>query len=287
MAISVASTTTSAYSATADSSITFTKPSGLSEGDVLVSAVCIDTVSQTVQTKTGWTSVGAGSTGFSKLYMKVQYKVADSSDVAATDFTFNYSGSASGDFGILYRIADTTNDARFDDSDTDQAQTETEYSFTTSLTPDTADSIVILTFAGYDSPFPTIANPTTTPSLTFSQDYNDDDANNIAFATFHASKSDQTEITAYGVDSSDGDAPDSRLRGVISVFNQVVDESGTTALLTATTTLNDGDGSAGTNGNANMAAAGTDTFNVAGTAEQEIWTNQNRSSTTWTNQNKS
>lgn len=141
MAVAIASKSTS-------SSGTLTKPTGLAVGDLMV-AVLFNTGSATWDTLTGWTAVGTAQdtieNGIARV--SVQAKIAEASDVSATDFTFT--GGATQHKTQLFRI---TSDGDFEgtiaslivsDFDSD-ATGATPTSFPGGVTPNFANSLLIL-----------------------------------------------------------------------------------------------------------------------------------------------
>lgn len=82
-------------------SLAITKPSGLASGDLLVAFV-VANGTPTLGTPAGWTAIGSQVTdGFSACRAHRWWKKADSTDAAATDFTFTRSTSGSMAGGIL------------------------------------------------------------------------------------------------------------------------------------------------------------------------------------------
>lgn len=95
MAIAVASVTTNAMGVGG----VFAKPTGLAVGDTML-AIMVAEGTQNLASPAGWTTVGDSDTA---TYTKTRAfsKVADSSDVAASNFTFTGTDIRG---GILYRI---------------------------------------------------------------------------------------------------------------------------------------------------------------------------------------
>ncbi len=116
MAVAYASHSTVAFATvSADTSITITKPTGLAVGDIMVAHLSAIVAAGT---NSNWQE--SGSDGFtillnqnnasdsnSEARLTVMYKVADSGDVAASDFSFAVDESLAVDFlgaGAIYRI---------------------------------------------------------------------------------------------------------------------------------------------------------------------------------------
>lgn len=75
-----------------------TKPTGLTEGDVMVAGAYFDVVGVTdIAPPSGWTPITSEQNG--DVILKTFIKVADSDDVSASTFSFARSGGASSGFG--------------------------------------------------------------------------------------------------------------------------------------------------------------------------------------------
>jgi len=84
--------------------ITITKPSGLSVGDFMLAFIFVNGAAGAPIELTGWTEVEYDNEGTNR-DMAVLCKVADSSDVSATDFTFQTSSGAGDNvLGAIMRI---------------------------------------------------------------------------------------------------------------------------------------------------------------------------------------
>lgn len=140
MATVVESVSTNSF--TAASSITITKPSGLASGDLMVALLSI-VGGGTISDTSGWTTVSNYTDVGVGIDMEIQYKIANSTDVAASNFTF--SGTLSNRIiGALYRISGYATDqigsfveGGFDGND------KTNFSIPVSLSPLTSDSAVV------------------------------------------------------------------------------------------------------------------------------------------------
>lgn len=76
-----------------------TKPSGLAVGDIMIAYCAGDMTSF----PTGFTSIGSTTAGGNNYKTNLGYKVADSSDVAATNFTFTLNGATT-NICVLVRV---------------------------------------------------------------------------------------------------------------------------------------------------------------------------------------
>lgn len=92
----------------AASSVTVTKPASLAVGDLLVGIILKHETGGTnaLTTPTNWTLMDSGVTGaFNQI--AVYAKVADSADVAASDFSFGLASGTANLAGVLYRVTGT------------------------------------------------------------------------------------------------------------------------------------------------------------------------------------
>ncbi|MCK4501362.1 hypothetical protein KAU11_12750, partial [Candidatus Babeliales bacterium] len=91
-------------------SIVITKPTGLAVDDLMVAKIALyDWLddNRTLSTPAGWTLAANSTTGTSTRLVRIAdfYKVADSGDTAASDFTFSASGAVGFMSGYLARIS--------------------------------------------------------------------------------------------------------------------------------------------------------------------------------------
>lgn len=154
----VASANTTAF---AEGSITITKPSGLAENEILVAVLGCNR-NDSIATPSGWTSeathIGGGDIN---LEYSILTKVADSSDVAASDFTFDVSDGIGELGGVLMRVTSGDIYDRVGNTDTDDTYsssgTGTNPQFTVDVTPTYDNALLIgviisegdFTFSGY------------------------------------------------------------------------------------------------------------------------------------------
>lgn len=120
------------------SSLTITKPSGLAEGDLMIALLSGEAEEET-WSASGWTLVDSISAAGINISMAVLYKVADSGDVAASNFTFNFSTTDKLK-GLLSRVtgAEPTYNVFSTDSDTNPGSSSS--SVTLTMSPDMPNS---------------------------------------------------------------------------------------------------------------------------------------------------
>lgn len=180
--------------------VTITKPSGLAAGDTMLGVVGWNGLSTSdVDTPSGWTLVtGAGAdSGTTTVAYRLQIyaKVANSSDAAASNFSFNCNGGANGAAnqsggGFLFRFSGSYVPTIFD-SDTG---TGTSITYTGGVTPTVADNILVMAAFGHtvDSSVSSYAIVTNNPTWTERGDING------TTATLAVATGPRAEITATG-----------------------------------------------------------------------------------------
>jgi len=102
MAVTLASSSTTNNLGAATASLVLTKPTGLAVGDIILALFGVNT-STAVTKPSGWATHASDTTiagGASAIYL--DYKIADSSDVAASDFTWSFTSSVNS--GVIMRV---------------------------------------------------------------------------------------------------------------------------------------------------------------------------------------
>lgn len=273
------------------SSIVITKPTGLAVGDLMVAALAMHDsadANRTFSTPSGWTLATNSTTGQSTLRVRTAIfsKVADSSDAAASNFTFSLSGSVGYVSGVLARITGQATPAiNVSESDASNTASLTAYSATTALTPDTVtNSLILFNVAGTDSDadLDTVSGYATTPSATYTELADIGIGNGLQHGIAYADYDSNTQLTnrsaTFGSDTN-------MQASSIVVIRGTIDGSGTTALLTVTPTEFSPAGRADTNGTADLVTASVEEYDATGYANTVTqWTNQSSASTTWTNE---
>ena len=136
MAITYQSSQTTSYAS--GSTVVVTKPTGLAVGDLMVA--CIQALGITAHTDitcSGWTT----ETGNNNIDAAILKKIADSADVAASNFTF-YLGATYQSGGAITRI--TTGSSTWTTGTIFNAGTTATPTFTTGITPATTDSLMLM-----------------------------------------------------------------------------------------------------------------------------------------------
>lgn len=141
MAVATYQNNSNSGQTSSSNTLDISKPTGLSVGDLMVAFV--GSGNATTTPPAGWTSI------FSANNYVLAYKVADSSDVAASGFTFTYSISTTARQGVIARITgqSTANIGNYSHNYTTGSTTHT----TTTITPTQKNSLILLFDTGSGS----------------------------------------------------------------------------------------------------------------------------------------
>ncbi len=184
-------------------------------------------------TLSGW-SLAANGNG-SDFATSIQYKIADASDVAASNFTFTWA-SAAYCCGAIMRFAGaiTTNTLADYDAHGNASANSADVSFLTSISPIVSNSLVVMALLGAsnNTGTGTISTYTTTPTTSFTEvlDTTFNMASDPIFGSAYSIYTGSSTLTTYGASFS---LAKEQHYGVIAVFSPLVNASGTTALLSA------------------------------------------------------
>lgn len=290
MANVVESTSTTAETST--TSLVITKPTGLAVGDLL-NATIFDSAGAPA-TPAGWTSIL--STALSPRFVKILAKIADSSDVAASNFSFGSSGGTTTMSGALMRVSGVRTDTLGDDSE-NQSQTNTSApaSWTTSLSPTTIDSYLVLVFTcgtlntsgavNKDITLPIISgtNPTWTRRFIVGNGLSTSGLMYCVFTSVVSASSNITSLTA----TYEGFTASSDLTMSLVTFGALQNTTGTNTLLSVSPAFFAENGIAGTTGTNTLLSVSPTLFAQSGHSQNmPVWTNPDKETTTWTNPDK-
>lgn len=287
MAIAVASTANN--SATSSSSVVITKPTGLAVGDLMIAVLAASaTTTVDINTPSGWTAVTDVSLDSGRV--DIFYRVADSGDVAASNFTFNTSISAALFGGSLMRVTGFLSSDILDtfaDAANNTANSAT-ISFASSVTAEREGSLFVMVFGANDgnSGVGSISGYTTTGgSLTFTElfDYSlDESTRDPIIGGAYAIQGAATSVTAFGATLSN--TKDNHA-GIMAIFRAVIDASGTAALHSADADFFAPAASSGTSGTAVLHSASGELFTQSGRATtQTQWAAEAPDATSWVNE---
>lgn len=294
MAITVESISTKTFAA--GQSMVITKPTGLAVGDLMIAHCSSISPSNSnpadYNTPTGWTSVNTTSSTNSSLthsnMLRIFSKVADSSDVAASDFTFTISGGSNRNLGgAIYRISGfgpttpvpTSNAAS--NSGTNDHDTS-PLTLNATVTPSRASSLImmLITASSDASAFGSYAVATDDPTWTEGYDFNSG-ALNAAMAGAYATRT-ETSATGSSTFGYSGSAVKPSL--VMVVINPTQDVTVSADVVTTPAAVQ-----APTIAGGGVVAAGLVSATasvVAPTAGENKWRNASRTAATASNASK-
>lgn len=269
------------------SSLVITKPTGLASGDLMVAMLALYDISdnnRSWSTPTGWTLATNSSTGVGTELVRTAsfYKVADSGDASATNFTFSVSGSVGYVSGYLSRVTGANSTPiPVSESDEDGSLGSTTVSYTTALTPTISDSLVLTSFAGSDSSagVETVSSYSSSPSATWTERADIgvvSGTDGLVHGVASTDYSGMSMITSRSAvfSQSANDAASS-----IVVISGFIDASGTNDLLTPTVSFYAPNGSAGEAGTTELFTTSSSVFSSAGTVQTPSgWQNTTRPS---------
>lgn len=183
------------------SSVTVTKPTGLAVGDLMIAHYAYGDATDTMGTLSGWThEVNNESAGGTSIKTGIQWKIADSGDVAASNFTFSLSGASNSPIVALIRIdgyvsTDLLNNAG------ELIGNSGSPSYNNTVTPISPSSLMLFFItAGNPGATPNISNyAMTTDNPTWSELYQVDVASSHCISLGYATR---TATTATGNSSA-------------------------------------------------------------------------------------
>lgn len=195
MAVTLESSSSTTF-ATATTTVV-TKPTGLAVGDLMIAQYTYNNPAAVHTLPSGWTSIRNAQTN--NTYQNVAYKIADSTDVAATNFTFTTSSSLKQAAGIV-RISGFTQGQPITQSNFEENDlSATNPVFATTITP-FADSMLLMLIATsasgatYTSPS-AYSVVTSNPTWTEIWDFANNTGNNMGMAAAYGVR---TASTATG-----------------------------------------------------------------------------------------
>lgn len=258
----------------AEGALTITKPTGVAEGDLLLLFLSCSS-SDSFSTPAGWTVIYNTTTGWSGTTdVYIYRRVADSSDVSASDYTFDVDDTAGELSATMMRVSgfNTTTPVEGFTIASDTS-TNTARSHTISSTPTTSGSLLI-GVARYTGAFTTSTYSSTgSPSWTEVSDHTRSTVDTVAVA--YAQYNSTTEITNFSYTTS-SETVDSD--GAIFVVRTAVDSTAENTLLTTTGSLPQSSGSADASADSTLLTTTTTLATQSGSAD---------SLTSWTTVNKS
>ena len=270
------------------------KPTGLTVGDYMVAhlsgVVGGSPNAAGWDTLAGWTSLvdrGNSSNLNSSESMVVFYKIADSGDVAATDFTFTKPSSDNAyNIGTIWRVSGATSIAATSADTTD----DTTPNFTNTITPSFENSLILflVTSADADTGVNSVSGYAITnnnPSWTELYDVNIDESTGADRGVHAGAYASRTQNTATG-DSTCVLSKTQNNSGAMIVLSPVVSPTITPTVLTVTASIQ----TPTVTGNATISPT---VLTITATIQAPTintplptWSNQTKNNSTWNNQDK-
>ncbi len=284
MAIAVASTSNAGFGA---SPRTVTKPSGLAVGDLLVAVIACS--GPTINLPSNWNSRVSDPHTNGNLGLAIFDKVADASDVAASDFSFTHGVQAS---VLLMRVTGAPQmSSPYDVSASAEEDTAGGSVAITPITPQQNNSLLVLakghtsTSDGTSSTFSGYAingtNPTWSEQIDLSADTG---SRRTSYGVATAIMTTAAEIDTITIDESGVEACVS----AIVVYRPMVSAAVTVSHLSPNTAFHAFTVQAGTTMTIAPLSVNTSAHNASASAQSRRWTNLDKSSTiTPTNLDKS
>lgn len=219
MAVAVQSISQLAFaSRTATDNIVITKPTGLVAGDLMVAIIENGGETNTITPPTNWQEIITIAPG--SYYLTSYWKIADSSDAAATNFTFDTTTTAVS-AAYMYRIdGHEPSNPIYSFNGTNVSNTANP-SFAAAITP-AANSLLILGFTGQNLGTPTTTSAyaiaTSNPTWTERGDIN---SLQSILSTATASRPESTSTGNFSCTLDSGDTTNS-WRGLIIAIQPIL-----------------------------------------------------------------
>jgi len=278
--------------------VVVTAPTGIIAGDLLVcflnSYSGTGSGASSILLKSGWSSAGSNEWQ-TRLKQSIQYRVADSSDAAASTFTFTRDNDFERFSGYMIRASGQNASVPLGYVDTYSSGTINSASFSATVdayTPNTDGALVVINYAGFSNSggggFPTFSSYAGIPNTTLVGILTAGGAGgstSLAGASVYGIQSTDSEITGF---TANLNRALENHYGQIAVFLPPVNQSGTNTLVETTTTTFTQAGTCDTIGGTNILAEATG-VTLAQTGKDTTltqWTNEAKPSTTWVNETK-
>lgn len=279
-------------SAAATNTVTVTKPTGLAVNDLLVAFVYAhdDTGGPAIATPSGWTA-GPGDADVMSASdvheYRILYKMADSGDVAASNFSFTAGSTVDYIDAAIIRVSGIRTDTQLGGSDTDTLDDTDNPTYTVSLAPAQNNILYCAMFTSFSAPYTATdvvlngTNPTWTRYLNVSHTV-DATGSCQAFAAVDASP--ESSITSVDPTETGSDTGTDSDMGIIFFLGKN-DASTTPTFVTTANNAFAPSGQAGAQTTPVFTETSHTAFNPDGTATTETtWTNESVETTNWTNE---
>jgi len=283
----------SATATASSTTVTVTKPAGLVVGELIVAILSSygtpNDNNGSFNTLSGWSKAVGGNYG-NEIGQSIQYKLAASGDVAASNFTFTHTNSKDL-VGKIIRVSGNnvlTGGLAATDGQTGGNTGATFDGTLTAFTPPVDGALVIMQVGGSDtSGSARTVGSYTVAGTSFTEAY-DESVSGSEYggaAAAYGIQGTAAEISTYKATFSI--QPDDFF-GQLAVFYPPVNASGSNTLAETTTTTFTQAGTCDTIGGTNVLTEGTGvtlTQTGVGTSPTQ-WTNEVKPSTTWVNETK-
>jgi hypothetical protein len=289
--------TTLASKATASSSdgnVTVTKPSGLSVGDLMIAGVSAQTSSDAANdwnTPTNWTELVGLGAGSNEPLMSVFAKIADSSDVAASNFAFTSAGTTDNAIGTLFRITGTNGFASIAINIRSSGATNGSPTTTPSISGVTtiADNSLLLIITSAektdgDIDYSAYAVANSNPTWTEEYDINNEPsgiANNMAVASAQYATAGATGNVTVTTNESTQHAL------ALIAITENINATTSPAVISVATSVQAPTVTGGAAVSPAVISVATSVIDPTVTTPADTWSKQSKNSTTWTTQDKS
>lgn len=267
-------------------SFVITKPTSLTVGDLMLAQItAFSSGSTVINLPTNWVSVLIQANG--NMLNRIMYKIADSADVAATNFTFTGSGTGVLMGGAIMRITG------YGPAAVVEASNSTTWSGTSAnlaigITPARGNDLLFI-FVGVASSNPngTIsAQAIATSDPGFTEIYDFDSSESADINRIAAAYAVRPETTSTGnVSFTTAQAATGGVAAIVAIYNSL-DVTIAADVTTAPATVPDATPSGGGTVSAGVIQVTASVIDPSQKG-QATWSNQQRNTTTWSNQTKS
>lgn len=264
------------------SSITVTKPSGLAAGDLMIFHYSYNDATDTASTISGWTHEVSNYGGTIKTGL--QWKVADSGDVAASDFTLGFTGTVGSPLGAVLRITDYVVDGLLNENKDTGANGDSTLAM--GVTPLYTNNLLLF-FLSNNEGLTTTTYSIATSNPSWTEQY---DIQGGSITTLSCASATRTQTTATGDASftyGAGGSGNEDFYGILVAIETPASVS-TTLDAAGIVTLTTPEPSFVLGNIIPVDSAGTMTLSTPeptiSTSTKTAWTNETKPSTTWTNE---
>lgn len=239
----------------------------------------------------GWTEVEVLAQGSGSEAMTIGCfgKIADASDVSATDFTFTF-GTSLVKSGIIYRISDAPVPDVFDSDGIATGLSVDTATFSSGVTPRVANSLFIIHYlmagaSGVADDTPVVSIVTGNPTWTERLDVTSASGATGRHVSFTGQRAAATATGDYSVRvNASGDA----VAAIILSVSPYTDGSGSLDLLEVSPAFFEPSGSSGSSGSFDFHEVSPTFFDLSGRVRNNPWNNTDKSAeSNWNNPDKS